>query len=253
MLPTGFLVWAKQQGSPHWPAIISPNSSGKTKKMTRKMPMFHVLFLNCNNQHAWVSQKNMTEFSGLEDYKTTGGAVKAAEIALWLQSIAIEERVHALNVAEEEVAGTQEESPDLLAQINKSRSSIKLMRTRVNGPWITVPTPKRSLSSPLDDRDSGEEKSKEEKSQEVSGDNSREQDKPNEDSNLGQTDKTSIPNETKTVEVARGQQAQSKESIKISINMTIEMPPDVGYKMMKGSAKMFKNATKMFGAMQVDQ
>jgi len=125
MLPTGTLVWAKQKGRTPWPAMVSPNTSGETQKMMKKTPWHHVIFLEFHNQHAWISHKGITLFTGPTDYKTAGRAIKAAETASRLQSIPIEDRSHALPRQVEE-------------QSSDNNHNMKLKRARVNDTWITA-------------------------------------------------------------------------------------------------------------------
>jgi len=245
MLPTGTLVWAKQQGSPQWPAMIFPNSCGKTKKMTRKLPMFHVVFLNYKRQHAWISQKNITEFIGPNDYKTTGGSVKAAETAFRLQSMDIEERVLALNAAEENASsGSREEFSDKVAKINKSRSNIKLMR--VNGSWATAK--RKSDQSTHDDHDSENDNTEQDKgnSAHTLQDKGEESARTQQDKGKKKTENGGANKPDEDTGMAGGQEAQRLEPIRITLtNVTIEIPQEAAQKILKSAAKMMKNVTKL--------
>merc|ERR1719416_79551 len=216
MFPIGTLVWAKQQGSPHWPAIISPNTSGKIKMMKKKTPYHHVLFLAYENQHAWIPKRSITEFTGPNDYKTAGGAVQAAQTASRLQSMAIDDRLNALN-AKEGAASTksrgEEESSDLMDKINRTRSNIKLMRTRVGGSssWVTA-NRKRSLS-PHDDHDSGDDDTEQDKREKETEQVRREEKTQRGEANhhTESKDANKPDGDIDTVAMASGEESQRKE------------------------------------------
>merc|ERR1719509_442354 len=105
--------------------MVSPNTSGETQKMMKKTPWHHVIFLEFHNQHAWISHKGITLFTGPTDYKTAGRAIKAAETASRLLSIPIEDRSHALPRQVEE-------------QSSDNNHNMKLKLARVNDTWITA-------------------------------------------------------------------------------------------------------------------
>lgn len=263
--------------------MVSPNTSGKTQKMIKKTPWHHVIFLEFHNQHAWISHKGITLFTGPTDYKTAGRAVKAAETASRLQSIPIEDRSRAHPHQVEE----------------QSSDNMKLKRARANDTWITATqhntkkkrsndgggstqqeTRKKRNNNNEDDityqerskninNDSAQKNRKEKSNNDSAQQNRREKrnnDSAQQDSREKRNDDRAQQDRTErrekrndnsrdnsdTVVMAAGEQYPRKEPIKMTF--TIEIPPERANQMMESGAKLLENAAKLVGAMrQVDQ
>lgn len=99
----GELVWAKMPRYPAWPGIIvkEPKSQQfyKMKKLKRKKggksveTQFYVLFLNYNEEVAWLSESTISRYQMNLSKKRTKEAVKAMAIADSLFAMSCEERL----------------------------------------------------------------------------------------------------------------------------------------------------------------
>lgn len=270
--------------------MVSPNTSGKTQKMMKKTPWHHVIFLEFHNQHAWISRKGITLFTGPTDYKTAGRAVKAAETASRLQSILIEDRSHALPRQVEE----------------QSSDNMKLKRARANDTWITATqhnakkkrsndgggstqqeTRKKRNNNNEDDstyqrskkinNDSAQKNRKEKSNNDSAQQNRREKrnnDSAQQDSREKRNDDRAQQDRTEKRSNDSAQQQQERREKRnddsrdnsdtvvmaageqyprkepIKMTFTIEIPPESANQMMESGAKLLENAAKLVGAMR---
>merc|ERR1719150_1986659 len=86
-LTEGSLVWAKQRGYPYWPAVIARDpADGEFDKMPqsdsphsqfKSQRKLHVLFLEYNNQRAWLPSSACYNYQGKNQFEEE--AAKAGE------------------------------------------------------------------------------------------------------------------------------------------------------------------------------
>jgi len=70
----GALIWAKMRGYPYWPSVITRDPvDGEFVKVTetiyKNSRRLHVLFLEYENQRAWIGSSSIKKFQGLEAFK----------------------------------------------------------------------------------------------------------------------------------------------------------------------------------------
>ena len=73
-LGEGALVWAKMRGYPYWPSVITRDPvDGQFVKLTetiyKNTRRLHVLFLEYENQRAWIGSSSLKKFHGLDLFK----------------------------------------------------------------------------------------------------------------------------------------------------------------------------------------
>merc|ERR1719450_877528 len=105
----GELVCAKMTGYPAWPAIIvrDPKSQqfvklkrvkGKNSKKSKEERVFHVLFLNYQEQVAWLPESSLSRYQpqmfSKKSKTNNDPKFKAAKIANSLLSLSCEERIY---------------------------------------------------------------------------------------------------------------------------------------------------------------
>merc|ERR1719450_875836 len=105
----GELVCAKMTGYPAWPAIIvrDPKTQqfvklkrvkGKNSKKSKEERVFHVLFLNYQEQVAWLPESSLSRYQpqmfSKKSKTSNDPKFKAAKIANSLLSLSCEERIY---------------------------------------------------------------------------------------------------------------------------------------------------------------